>query len=315
MKKHYFLFIIIFVIGTSLIEAQTNASIENDNVQFNKLEASLSPTLRKHGDNTVYSSGSRSFGNILDTVTPGSIQPWGVACSGKYLYLTEYSRKSIFQYNLDGTPTGYVINANYGGPSWIGDLATDDVNIYACNVGGDNAINVFNIATGALVNTITGDWTVISQRGLAYDASAHEFYIGGWNSDTIWRTDNLGNTIEIIPAGDVSGLAWDPVGGPAGTGSLWVVNNDWSDIVTELDPNNSWATLRTFPIPNGSGFSGAGLDINRINNLWVTNQTDFNLYLVEVDNTAPVPLNNWALGIAIMLMISFVIYKFRGKLA
>ena len=262
MKKHYSLFIIIFFIGTSLIEAQTNASIENDNVQFNKPEASLSPTLRKHGDNTVYNSGSRSFGNILDTVTPGSIQPWGVACSGKYLYLTDPAGTSIYQYNLDGTATGYVINADYGGPSWIGDLATDDVNIYACNVGGDNAINVFNIATGALVNTITGDWTSISQRGLAYDASAHEFYIGGWNSNQIWRTDALGNTIEIIPAGDVAGLAWDPIGGPAGTGSLWVVNNDPSDIVTELDPNNSWA-----------------------------------------------------FGIAIMLMILFATYKFRGNLA
>ena len=208
-----------------------------------------------------------------------------------------------------------MINADYGGPSWIGDLATDDVNIYACNVGGDNAINVFNIATGALVNTITGDWTSISQRGLAYDASAHEFYIGGWNSNQIWRTDASGNTIEIIPAGGVAGLAWDPIGGPAGTGSLWVVNNDPSDIVTELDPNNSWATLRTFPIPNGSGYSGAGLDINHVNNLWVTNQSDDNLYLVEVDNAGPVPLNNWALGITIMLMMSFVIYRYRGKLA
>ena len=115
-----------------------------------------------------------------------------------------------------------------------------------------------------------------------------------------------GTTIDEFPFDGVSGLAWSPNGGPMGNGSLWVVANTPSDLVTELDPNNGWAELQSFVIPDGVQYSGAGLEIDASGALWVVNQQNEVVYLVDSGIAYEVPLSNWALLISIVLIIGFV---------
>jgi len=309
MRK--FTLLMAFVFCTAMITtAQNNASSNQkaDPLAFSQGES---------GNIVHPSTFGKGVGDVMSQLTTAPIHAWGVGFDGQYLYFTDpfgSDGTTIHQYDLSGNPTGYTINGDFGGPSWIGDMASDGTLLYCCNVGGDNAINVFDIATGALVNTLTGDWAYTSQRGLAYDAIHNEFYIGGWNSNKIWRVDATGATISEFDFSSISGLAWNPTGGPSGAGSLWVVANTTDDLVTELDPNNGWATLQTFNIPNGSQYSGAGLEMNSDGNLWVVNQSDEVVYLVDSGDTSPnpasVPLSNWALVFSMILISGFVIIRY-----
>ena len=312
MKKITLLIAVVLSLSMVSMAQNTNGSLDN----------SLATTLEPAGSISNNVSGTRDLGDVLDQVSPANLQAWGVGFDGQYLYFSDpfgtpgTNGQTVYQYNMDGTATGYTIDASAGSPSWIGDMASDGTLLYCCNVGGDNAINVFNIATGALVNTLTGAWTITSQRGLAYDANNNEFYIGGWNSNQIWHIDATGVTIEVIPFNAVSGLAWNPTGGPSGSGSLWVAVNASGDLVTEIDPNNGWAALQTFVIPNGSDFSGAGLEINSAGNFWVVNQSDEMVYLVDSNSgVASVPVSNWALAIGLLLISGFIVVRFRTKMA
>jgi hypothetical protein len=181
----------------------------------------------------------------------------------------------------DGVNTGNTITLSLG-QAWIGDMASDGTYLYCCLVGPPNDIAKINLSDGSLVGTITGAWTVISQRGLAYDAVNDEFYIGGWNSNQIWRVDGSGATISTTAFTGVSGLAWHPQGGPDGTGSLWVAANTASSNVTEVDPNNGWATLQSFAMPGGTSYSSAGLALDPTGALWVPNQGNNTVYLVDL---------------------------------
>ena len=173
------------------------------------------------------------------------------------------------------------------GQSWVGDMASDGEFIYACLVGGSNEIAVVEIATGEVIETIGGDFTVTSQRGLAVDFENEEFYIGGWNSNQIWWTDWTGVTFETFPFAGVSGLAWHPQGGPDAEGALWVMVNAASNMVTEVDPNAAWVTLQSFMIPGGQSYSGAGMEMalagEQPGALWIPNQVDNTIYLVDTE--------------------------------
>ncbi|OYT15300.1 MAG: hypothetical protein B7C24_13825 [Bacteroidetes bacterium 4572_77] len=251
--------IMAFVLCGAMFTIGQNAS-DNASQQKNSLATSQGVS----GSVSHQQNNSKAFGDVITQIDPTSIHAWGAAFDGTFLYFTDpYGSgnvgTTVYQYDLSGAPTGYTIDANVGAPTWVGDMASDNGLLYCTNVGGDNAINVFNISSGSLVNTITGDWTGTSQRGLAHDAVNDEFYIGGWNSNTLWRVDATGTTISELAFPGISGLAWSPNGGPMGNGSLWVVANSVDDLVTELDPNNGYATLQSFVIPDGAGSSGAGL--------------------------------------------------------
>jgi hypothetical protein len=268
--------------------------IESD-ISYGKVANTLAFNRSSAGDVVNSAAGIRDYGDVMAEVTPAGVQPWGVAFDGEFLYVTDPFGSAgtvINQFNVDGSATGYTIDGSAGGPSWVGDMASDGTYIYACNVGGDNAINVYDIASGALVNTVTGAWTVTSQRGLAYDEYNAEYYIGGWNSNNIWRTDDVGATIDEFGFAGVSGLAYHPAGGPNADGSLWISANTADDLVTETDPNAGWPNLQDFVIPSAAGYSGAGLGLNSDGMLWVVNQSNGIIYLVDVEeplSSIPVP--------------------------
>jgi hypothetical protein len=89
----------------------------------------------------------------------------------------------------------------------------------------------------------------------------------------------------------VSGLAWQPLGGPDQDGALWVMVNAASNLVTEVDPNASWVTLQSFMIPGGQSYSGAGMEVKTelpdAGALWICNQTENTVYLVATEEPYP----------------------------
>ena len=268
-------------------------SIQKSKIEWGTVSNTLAFNRSSAGDIVKESSGLRDYGDVVDEVSPQGVQPWGVCFDGEYLYVTDPFGNAgtvINQINLDGSPTGYTIDGSAGAPAWVADMASDGEFIYACNMGGDNAIKVYNINTGDLVNTITGSWAGTAQRGLAHDSANMEFYIGGWSSNNIWRTDENGATIDESGFAGVSGLAWHPTGGPSGNGSLWIAENSQADLVTETDPNAGWPLLQNFGIPLGVDFSGAGLELNDDGMLWVVNQSNGIIYLVDVEEPLGPPV-------------------------
>jgi hypothetical protein len=258
---------------------QFTAGSVSDELAFNRSTA----------NDQVITAGSRDVGDVISSFpAPSPIGLcWGICDDGTNLWITDpnTSATNIYQVTYDGVNTGVIITVSLG-QSWVGDMVSDGTYLYGCLVGGPNTIVKVNISTGETEGTITGAWTVTSQRGLGADFNNEEFYIGGWNSNEIWRTDFTGATISTFAFSGVSGLAWHPNGGPSGDGSLWVVANSSGDPVTEVDPNNSWATIQSFTIPGGQGYSGAGAEI-KISSpnggaLWIPNQSNNTIYLVDL---------------------------------
>jgi hypothetical protein len=211
----------------------------------------------------------------------------GICDDGNNLWVTDADGLStkIYEVSYDGEYTGISITVSLG-QSWIGDMVSDGDWLYCILVGGPNSIVKIDLATGETVETITGDWTGNSQQGLSADFVNEEFYIGGWNSNRIWRTTFDGTTISTFDFNGVSGLAWHPAGGPDAEGSLWVVESTPEDLVTEIDPNNGWVTIQSFSIPNGQLYTGAGAEMKNSGNnqgaLWIPNRSDNTIYLVDV---------------------------------
>ena len=254
-------------------------------------ESQANAISRKEAGDVVVSQGNRDFGDVITSFpAPSPIGLcWGICDDGENLWISDpnVSATTIYEVTYEGVNTGNTIVINEG-QSWVGDMVSDGEFLYGCLVGGSNGIVKVELATGTTVGTISGDWTVTSQRGLGADFINEEFYIGGWNSDQVWRTDFTGATISTFPfAAGISGLAWHPAGGPNQEGSLWISENSPADNVTEVDPNNGWATLQSFVLPNSGTYAGAGNEIkisgDNAGAIWLTNQGNNTIYLVDLE--------------------------------
>lgn len=277
----------------------------------------LNPNATKRG------SGSGQQGNVglgaVNDILASFTAPspiglaWGVAHDGQNLFITDpnSSTTTIYKVSPSGTNLG-TITINEG-QSWIGDMASDGTYLYACLVGGSNNIVKINIATGAIVQTISGAWNSTSQRGLAYDAALNELYFGGWNTNMIWRVSaSTGATISSFSFNGVSGLAWHPNGGPGKQGSLWVVTNANPSRIAELDPHNSWGSLQLLNFPETAPFSGAGAEIDPSGALWVANQNENRMYLIDLNEPQTVPVSTWSIIGAFLLILTFTVVKFKN---
>jgi hypothetical protein len=262
--------------------------------------------------NSTTANGDRVVGDVLFQFDAANLtMAWGVGFDGTYVYVTDPNADAthIYQYLPDGTFTGLTFEISVG-QSWIGDMASDGTNLYCLMVGGPNNIQVLDIASGTVVNTIgAGPWTGISQRGLAYDEANDEFYIGGWNDNIIYHTDGTGAVIDQFGFAGISGLEWHPQGGPNAEGSLWVQVNASPNFVTELDPANGYATIQNFLTPGGADYSGAGLALNSDGNLWVPAMTGVTVYLIDTEE----PLSGG--GNATDGLIGFNVYRDADYLA
>jgi hypothetical protein len=246
-------------------------------------------TRKEAKDIELSNTGTRDVGDVIFSFpAPSPIGlAWGICDDGDNLWISDpnVSATTIYQVDYEGVNTGITLTISQG-QSWVGDMASDGEFLYGCLVGGPNTIVKVDIETGETVGTIGGDFAVTSQRGLAVNFDEEEFYIGGWNSNQIWRTDFEGTTISTFGFAGVSGLAWHPNGGGV-DGSLWVMVNAASNLVTEVDPNTAWGTLQSFMIPGGQQYSGAGMEMAiggpQPGALWIPNQVDNTIYLVDTE--------------------------------
>jgi hypothetical protein len=222
-------------------------------------------------------------GDVITSWPAGLDLPWGVGYTGN-VWISDPIAITNTEFTTDGTPTGVEYPASWAGV-WAGDMAYDAARGTLCqvNVGGDNGIYCWDPATGDVADSLTGSpWATISQRGLAYNPDDDTFYIGGWNEGIIYHVAGLshptpGETLDQCAPDDpsISGLAYNN-----SAGVLWMVTNSDSDTIYEIDPADC-STIATVAFPNSAGFSGAGVEMAEDGNLWVTNQTDGNAYLID----------------------------------
>jgi subtilisin family serine protease len=225
-----------------------------------------------------------SPGDVIRTWPPTGLSlAWGVGYTGNVWLSDVPTNNRNHEFSVMGAATGRNWPAPWAG-AWPGDMALDTTNncMAQVNVGGDNGIYCWSIATGAVVYSITGafPWTGISQRGLAYRPDDNSFYIGGWNEGVVYhvrgRGAGQGEVIGSCNPSDfnISGLAWNPA-----FNILWMATNSPTDTIYQLNPGTC-AVLSTLPHPN-PGFGGAGLEMDEEGNLWMIDQSPNNVYLVE----------------------------------
>ncbi len=222
-------------------------------------------------------------GDVLASWATGLDVAWGVGYDGD-VWLSDAQAITNNRFTTAGALQGSY-PAGWGG-SWSGDLALNGRTGEMCqvNVGGDNAIVCFDPATGAESSRISGSpWSGISQRGLAYNAAADVFYIGGWNEGIIYTVAGTthstpGATLsscEPAEAG-IAGLAYNNT-----SDTIWMVPSAATTVFYQLSPADC-STLKTVAYPTNDSFPGSGLESDASGNLWTANQVDGKAYLVDV---------------------------------
>ncbi|HPI85666.1 MAG TPA: T9SS type A sorting domain-containing protein [Bacteroidales bacterium] len=248
-----------------------------------------SPPMVMHDGPAI--SIAREHGDVLRNFpSPPPISScYGICDDGTGLWVSDPNRSgiTIFKVTYDGVNTGETITLSQG-QSWIGDMVSDGNYLYCCLIGGSNRIGKVYLPTGEIVGTIGGDFTVEPQMGLAADFENEEFYIGGWNSNMIWRTHFNGNTISTHNINNVSGLAWSPPGNNFPVGTLWVTTYASTSWIHRIDPNSNWIQFESFMIPGGEPYAGAGIEIKtsgyfQWTSLWICNQVENRIYLADIE--------------------------------
>ena len=209
--------------------------------------------------------------------------PWGVGYTGN-VWISDPTVIENHEYTTDGTPTGVVHAAPWSG-DWAADMAYDAGRGWMCQVavGADNGIYCWDPATGEVQDSLADDpWAGISQRGLAYNPDDDTFYIGGWNEGIIYHVAGLshptpGETLSQCNPDDpnISGLAYNN-----SAGVLWMTTNSPDDTIYQVNPADC-STIGTLAFPDSAQFSGAGVEMAEDGNLWLTNQSNGTVYLVD----------------------------------
>jgi hypothetical protein len=168
---------------------------------------------------------------------------WGLGHE-QNLWMSEVLAGShlAYEYTYAGTPTGNSFYVMQGGASWMGDASEwwADGEIWFLAVGGTNRAYRFTVPGGTYLSDI-GDatWTYTSQRGFSYDPFNDQFYVGGWNSDMVWQTDNAGvPTGKQFAINSIASLAYDWQSTFHPTPVLWVATNDAVNVIHMCDADN-----------------------------------------------------------------------------
>ena len=268
--------------GQAQATAPTSRPVRNE---------AASPTARTTRDLWVGGSAPRGWspsapGNVIRSfVTEGVTGPFGLGFEGNLWVSEVQERAGNFEFTSEGQSTGRQWPSPWA-ESWAGDMAHDPNRKLICQlaVGGDNGIHCWDPASGALVDSIVGEfpWTARTQRGLAYRADDDSFYLGGWVQGAIYHVKGLGHpdrgaVIGVCTPADssISGLAWN-----AAAGVLWAATNSPTDSIYELDPEDC-TVLAVLAHPAAGGNQGGGLELDERGNLWMVAQNIRTVFLVE----------------------------------
>ncbi len=225
---------------------------------------------------------------------PGGIDtPWGLGLVTKYdtenLWISDIGiNVYVREYTVDGTYTGRYFNpvALWPGVAFIGDMVSDGSGIWLLQVGASNMMYKMNPETFAIIDSLkdpspASGWGSISQRGLAYDAVEDVFYVGGWNSDAIWKIkgqswDVPGEEIDAgITAFDCAGVVFHP-----GRRTVWYITNAPTGTLYEVDYETG-TVLNEMAVPPATTYSLGGLDIDGYGRLHYVSMNDTRLYQMD----------------------------------
>jgi hypothetical protein len=225
----------------------------------------------------------RKPGQVLKTLTPSVLLPWGVGMTDN-LWISDLYAQQTIELTSEGVATGRVWPPEW--PNLSLDMAYDSTHKLMCQVdfsaGYSIGLPCWDPNTGKVEASITGNypWTQVPQRGVAYVPSDDTFYIGGRDQGVIYHIAGLSHDHpgEVIsqcqpPDQGISGLAWN-----ASKRVLWEATNSPSDTLFELDPEDC-SVLSAIPHP-APGYNGAGIELDAHGDLWMVAQNLGTVYLV-----------------------------------
>ncbi|MGB9561277.1 MAG: FlgD immunoglobulin-like domain containing protein, partial [bacterium] len=174
------------------------------------------------------------------------------------------------------------------------DMAWDGRNMWQISAGGSNKIYAFDVFTGNVVDSIADPamiWTSTWQVGLAYDPDEDCFYVGRWYSWSSFdggviykikgkrRWYTPGAIVDSIYNDYCAGLAFHPT-----RKTLFIAENSSPDRIIEVDFETG-QILTTIPAPGpvGSAYGMGGAEIDQLGRLWVVNQNDQTVYVLDLD--------------------------------
>ncbi|GAB2695927.1 carboxypeptidase regulatory-like domain-containing protein [Thalassiella azotivora] len=244
-------------------------------------------------------SAAPSAGQDPRTHAPGDViaswpatglsTPWGLGRADG-VWVSDADTGGDVEFTVDGTPTGRTLDPPWAS-TWNADLAHDTRRDRVCQVavGGDNGIHCWDPATGQEDDVLTGPWSAVSQRGVAYRADDDTFYVGGWNEDVVYHVAGPshaepGAVLSSCSAPlALAGLAWNPT-----AQVLWAATSSEGNLLHRLDPDDC-TSLGTLGFPEATPYSGAGLDLDPNGDLWLVSQSSGTVY--RVDSGLPVDLD------------------------
>jgi hypothetical protein len=205
-----------------------------------------------------------------------------IASVGAYTYIRENSYPG-------GASTARYFNAHTSlpSPAFIADMTWDGEYIWFVNVdyGTESNIYAFDPVTMEVVDEISdpaGLWNSVSQRGLAYDFVEDVFFIGGWNTDVLFKIAGkswpdpgaiLGSPLSI-PNG-IAGLGYHP-----GRRTVWISCHAGPDHFLEVDYDAA-LLLNYIPCPLGTSYSLSGCEVDGDGVLWFVDQETNSVYRMD----------------------------------
>jgi hypothetical protein len=227
---------------------------------------------------------------VVDPFVPSVVNKWAtdVFAASPYgsaleqnLWVTHISPDTAREYTTGGSATGNAFSTEPSGATYCGDGSewwqNGEIWFVGIGAGCGNQCIKFSVPTGTVLGTIGNPvWTYISQRGLSYDPFNQKFWLGGWNSDSVWELNLDGSpTGRSFYMDGCAGIAYDWQSTYYPTPVLWITRQGADQIVmVDADnPNPSpgpvvwdfedgwqdWTRTGAYTFPNGWSVQPAGL--------------------------------------------------------
>ncbi|MFP4458519.1 MAG: choice-of-anchor J domain-containing protein [Candidatus Zixiibacteriota bacterium] len=253
------------------------------------------------------------MGSLIDVFDIPTVDtPWGIGLEG--LYDVDYfwvsdivGGQRIRKHDVStGTYTGFYVDVE-ADITDINDLAADMTwdgeyiwSIMNVDLSGFNdlatRLYAFDPNTGLKVDSIvdpdgptgtswgeSGSWPDFTHSyGLAYDIVEDVFYIGGWNTDLLYKVKGK----SWGTPGEVIGTPLYVPGGMAGLGyhssrrTVWAGINGSADMIYEID-YEAGTVINEFVCPPYGAYSIGGLEVDGDGNIWYVSMTDEKVYVLD----------------------------------
>jgi len=159
------------------------------------------------------------------------------------LWVTCITTDSAYEYSIDGVLTGNAFGCVPSGAVYSADGTEwwQEGEIWFVGVGSacGNQCYKYALPSGTVIDSIGHPaWTTNSQRGISYDPHNEKFWLGGWNSDSVWELNLDGSpTGRSFYMEGCAGIAYDWQSNLHPTPVLWICLHATNQIVM-VDADN-----------------------------------------------------------------------------